>query len=230
MRERGEVLAGLGALEDAVDLRLGLLLGRLVGARVDQQQDVAGADGLGALEPVGILVVEVLGLGVGRLGRVGHLRVHHLGDRDLRAGVGLEAFERHLALGERLLERVLVARRLLHRVELFLDFRIGGGEVARLGFLLEQRVGDELVEHLAIDLVAALGGDGSTVVELDVAQEALEIGLGDVLAVDVRQHARQGRRHRLGGSVRSGIGMVAGGVAAAWCAGRRRGRRGRSSR
>ena len=108
LRELGEVLAPLGPLQDRVDARLGLLLGRGVRLLVDADQDVAGAERFALLELVGILVVELLRLGVrGARGRR-DLGVHHLVDAQVVAGVGAQPLERHVPFAERLLEGLFV--------------------------------------------------------------------------------------------------------------------------
>ena len=85
-------------------------------------------------------------------------------------------------------------RLLLQRLHLRVDLGVGGGEVARLRFLLQQRVGDEFFENLAVELVAPRRRNGP-VIELDVREQALELSACDVFAVDVREDLRQLRRH-----------------------------------
>ena len=63
------------------------------------------------------------------------------------------------ALGERLLELLLVRELLLHLLEPLVDLGVGGGDLAALGLLRQHGVGDQLVERAAEDLVAPLGGN-----------------------------------------------------------------------
>ena len=101
----------------------------------------------------------------------------------------------HLAFGERLGERLLAPGGLTHGLHLRFDFGVGRSEIASLGFLLEERVIDQLVEHLSVNLIAPIGRHRASVIELDVAQQAFEVRFGDVLAVHVRKDIRQLRRN-----------------------------------
>ncbi len=64
--ERREVFALFGTRQDAVDLGARLLPRHVVGFLVDEQQDMAGAHGFALLEFLGVLLVELLHLVVGR--------------------------------------------------------------------------------------------------------------------------------------------------------------------
>ena len=157
---------------------------------------MAGAHGFRLRELVGVLVVEVLRVGVGGGDGIGHFGFHHLVDGHVDARVGLELFDGGVPGAERLVELGLRGKLLLHRRDLGVDVGVGDRELPGGGFLLEHAVGDQLVERPAQHFVAPLRRDRAAS-GLHVLDQPVEVDLGDVLAVDAREHVGQLGRHRL---------------------------------
>ena len=83
-------------------------------------------------------------------------------------------------------------------------FAIGNGYVPRSAFLNQHGVSNDLIEHTTQDLIALLGGDGTTCPRLEVLHCAIEIGFGHGFAVDACHDIGNLRRHWL----RRGAGAV----------------------
>ncbi len=125
-----------------------------------------------------------------------HLGLHQPGNHHVHARVVSQAIDGHVAGAERFLEGFLGGELTLHGLDALVDLRVRDSHVAILGFLLQERVFDELIERGAKDLVATLSGNRA-LRQLHVAHEHVEVALLHILSIHAGQHVRQLGRHRL---------------------------------
>ena len=196
--ELGEVLPRLGRLEGG--FRAAAQCGPCldVGLGGHQHQDMAGAHRLALLEAPRVLLVERRD--VGRLHE--NLLIHFLVEQLAHQQIGARVFTQ-LRLGDllrlqRRLEVGLGAHLLFERGDAGVHVRVGDRQGALLDLLLQQAVGDQIVEHATIHLGALLGGNRATGPLFDGAHRAFELGLRNLVAVAVGDDLGQHRRNRLG--------------------------------
>jgi hypothetical protein len=151
------------------------------------------------LELVRILLVEVVDLRR-RNGRLrADLGLEHLRHPEVVAGVSAKLLERHVALGEHLLE-CLVRRKLLADLrDARLEVGVGDDNLARLGFLDKQVIADQLIQNAAEHHVALLRGDLLSGIRLERHHRLVELSFADRFAVDPCDHLGNLRGHWLRG-------------------------------